>query len=375
MSENVLYILGAGFSAPLGLPIMSNFMNRARDIFCDNPKEMKHIGSYLRKIRDLGFVRNYVEFDYFNIEDILSLIEMQALGNARQKERVDIRRFIADVINKSMPEFGPAASTPPSRDDKIYGNFNIPRQKYGENIMRSYGYGLFVANLIKLIVGPDQDSNFRELNICRDFSSNGSNYAVITFNYDTVIEKIIERIISNTYPTNTNSNLTIIDKYKNRVNFFKDQGIFTLAKLHGTASEPSSITPPTSRKLDSEKMTPVWRLSYNLIAEANHIRIIGYSMPKSDNHFRFLLAAGLSKSKNLKSIDIICLDENGDVRQRFASVINHKHRFVNGDVAEYLAVLEEKSKNQHTADSRIRECKFEHLEQAHTEYIKTYLKD
>jgi hypothetical protein len=35
--NNVVYLLGAGFSAPLGLPVMSNFLDRSKDMyFADN---------------------------------------------------------------------------------------------------------------------------------------------------------------------------------------------------------------------------------------------------------------------------------------------------------------------------------------------------
>jgi hypothetical protein len=35
--ERVTYIVGAGFSAPLGLAVMSNFLAKSKDLFYNDP--------------------------------------------------------------------------------------------------------------------------------------------------------------------------------------------------------------------------------------------------------------------------------------------------------------------------------------------------
>lgn len=50
--ENVVYILGAGFPAQFGLPIMSNFLEKSKDMYAlkDYPEnDLKHI-DFLGKI-------------------------------------------------------------------------------------------------------------------------------------------------------------------------------------------------------------------------------------------------------------------------------------------------------------------------------------
>ena len=36
-SQSVVFFLGAGFSAPFGLPVMSNFIDKARDLYFSDP--------------------------------------------------------------------------------------------------------------------------------------------------------------------------------------------------------------------------------------------------------------------------------------------------------------------------------------------------
>ncbi len=75
--ENVVYLLGAGFSAPLGLPVMSNFLEKAKDLYFSDEIKYKSFFKVLDKIKDLSIIKNYYHADLLNIEEILSILEMQ----------------------------------------------------------------------------------------------------------------------------------------------------------------------------------------------------------------------------------------------------------------------------------------------------------
>jgi len=40
--QNILYVLGAGFSAPLGLPVMGDFIFKAKGIFAQGDCQHKY---------------------------------------------------------------------------------------------------------------------------------------------------------------------------------------------------------------------------------------------------------------------------------------------------------------------------------------------
>ena len=40
--EKVVYILGAGFSAPLGLPVISNFYEKSKDLYFSDTIQYKY---------------------------------------------------------------------------------------------------------------------------------------------------------------------------------------------------------------------------------------------------------------------------------------------------------------------------------------------
>ena len=68
--EKVVYILGAGFSAPLGLPVMSNFLEKSQNQFDEGDEKYKYFSNVQKAIRDMQIVSRYYDTDLSNIEII-----------------------------------------------------------------------------------------------------------------------------------------------------------------------------------------------------------------------------------------------------------------------------------------------------------------
>jgi hypothetical protein len=119
------------------------------------------------------------------------------------------------------------------------------------------------------------------------------------------------------------------------------EGFPSLAKLHGSVDD-MSIIPPTWNKSIHKKIDLEWRLAYKLLSSANHIRILGYSLPDNDAYVKYLLKSSILESENLKTIDIICMDKDEQVKSKYDSFISlkyPKYRFINGDIKNYLSWL------------------------------------
>jgi NAD-dependent SIR2 family protein deacetylase len=70
--EHVVCILGAGFSAPLGLPVIRNFLLRAKDLYFSNSTQYGYFSDVFKRIDDLARLKNVFTADLLNIEEILS---------------------------------------------------------------------------------------------------------------------------------------------------------------------------------------------------------------------------------------------------------------------------------------------------------------
>src|SRR6266566_3781169 len=102
MSEHVVYLLGAGFSAPLGLPVMANFVTKSKDQFEAEREKYKNFKDVFDPFDNLAKVKSFYRSDLSNIEEVLSIL---AIGDFR--EGVDKRSFImylADVIGYHTPK-------------------------------------------------------------------------------------------------------------------------------------------------------------------------------------------------------------------------------------------------------------------------------
>ena len=91
-------------------------------------------------------------------------------------------------------------------------------------------------------------------------------------------------------------------------------------------------------------------------------------MPIADSYLKFLLKSAVVETDHLKSIDVICLDDDDSVKKRYDEFLEFKYyKFVNTDVREYLNLLAK----QYTGSGRYDEpMKMDKLEGMHTRFMR-----
>lgn len=306
--ENIVYILGAGFSAYAGLPVMSNFLSKSKDIYFENPKAYSYFPELFKKFDSMGKIKNYFSTNLFNIEEILSILEMDvAIGNGESDFRDNFIEYIKDVIRYykfknddfriyKNPEFGTLSEKPFSTNNDVINR-----------------YGYFVASLMRLSLFKDKESIY----LHGKYLPSKNHYSVITFNYDMIIEQI----------------KTHIESFSSENN----EETLSIYKLHGSVD--GEIVPPTWAKGISRDMKSVWKGASKKLQEATQIRIVGYSLPITDSYFRYFLKSALLRNSRLKKIDIICYDPSGSVEKNYSDFIDSHfpcYRFMNKKVDDYF---------------------------------------
>src|SRR3982751_5823621 len=124
--SHIVYVLGAGFSAPLGLPVMRDFLLKSKDMFAADPKGYASFRNIFALISQMGSIQSYYQADLFNIEEILSILEMdQQVSGKRSKRFV---KYVADVVRYYTPP-DPKADPP-----KFPGNWY--ERPMSENMQR-----------------------------------------------------------------------------------------------------------------------------------------------------------------------------------------------------------------------------------------------
>jgi len=92
------------------------------------------------------------------------------------------------------------------------------------------------------------------------------------------------------------------------------------------------IVPPTWNKTGNYNIERVWKQASKELSEAKNIFIIGYSLPKTDLFFQYLIALGTLDIENIDRFWVF--DINPDMKNKYLKFLAHdlkrKFRFMNG---------------------------------------------
>ena len=312
MANRVVYLLGAGFSAGLGLPVTANFLSRARDLRDQEPNNL-FLSTIIDRIDQLSGVKNIFRSDLFNIEEALSILEIDELA-AEKLPPQSLRRFIECVIKGSTPSIPKPGAWNGGKLIDVVGNV--------WNRYASVVIGLFGKRVTTL-------PNTAYLH-CEADSKATATYSVITLNYDRILESVCD--ITREHPFEKSLAISFDSIVRPPA-----ANAPALVKLHGSVDH-EILVPPTWQKVLHPEVKPLLQRAHSSLREANHLRIIGYSLPTTDSYVPYLLKAGLRAARNLKSIDVLCLDNvEQEVKKRYDSLFDfHEFRFRSENVINYL---------------------------------------
>ena len=115
------------------------------------------------------------------------------------------------------------------------------------------------------------------------------------------------------------------------------------------------------------KLKKTWQIARQAISRSNHLRIIGYSLPVTDNYVSYLLKAAILRSEHLKTIDVMCLDPTGEVKKRYDSFISFRNfQFFNVNTSDYLnSIYETTVRRGQDLDRTV----YFDLEKAHKKFV------
>jgi NAD-dependent SIR2 family protein deacetylase len=346
-----VYILGAGFSAPAGVPVIYDFIDRAR-IYFDDPSakmdqvEREHFERFLKFKQKMSQAREKVKIDLDNVEQLFGLVEIsQRLG----LENPETRNSTVYVIAKTLE-----LATRSQRAGQIgfQANKEVLEKKQG-----------------KVPIGFSMDPGFNPPQFKADtydyFTSLASGLlddpgrqasranTFITFNYDLLLDDALRRVgarpeyhLPKTRTVveeeeellpacsvlklhgSTNwgicahascgSHVVVLDKkvtaspseFRSRV----------CPKCHEPGFQPLLIPPSWDKSEYREIMRPIWAKAVKELKLASRICVIGYSMPEADSFFKYLLALALSENHNLYKF--IVVDRNPKIATRYEELLD-----------------------------------------------------
>lgn len=352
--EKVTYIIGAGFSAPLGLPVMRNFLFKSRDMYFSDKVKYEYFSNVFESISKLSVIKNYYNADLFNIEEILSITEMMSFLEG-EKLKKEFNKYISEVIGHYTPIVSPYSDSPQGMPGNWY-DFIFGRG--GEYTELCYLIGHLLR--VKFEEKEGDSAGSRVFHATMDESVN-ARYSVLSLNYDRVFENV-ESYLSTQYVKDERLGF-------NKSSYDPSWNKAHLMKLHGCV-ESGEIVPPTWAKGTHPNIVPVWKNAFHILKESNHIRFVGYSLPTSDSYLKYLLKSAIVDSKHLKSIDVICMDRGGDVKHRFDEFFEFNYyKFKDSNVLEYASGLKNEVHGRSANFGRKNEVSLNKLEVFHEKFM------
>jgi len=366
MQERVVYFLGAGFSQPRGLPVMSNFIDKSKELYRLNPKDHDFV-EILSKIASTAIATKYFKADLNNIEEILSILEMSGELEPQPEEGEStvesFRKYIADVISAYTPPIEPV--------QQIEGRGDWGEYVFGDDSVWK-DYGQFVASLHNLTIGMYEKGGHPYLG-WQQTRNTETRYDVISLNYDCVLETVCDFL--NRHSQHAEYSLRF--QRTESDTSASELGLPWLAKLHGSVDKPEDIIPPTWSKTLDKAIKEQWRVAHQLLSEANHIRVLGYSLPTSDAYVQYLLKSSLVRAERetfvpLKTFHVITLDSDGKTLDRYKGFVNFRgFQFANIKIEKYFQRIEPEKERSSTGRRGV-EFQFITLEDTHSEFMQEY---
>jgi|GEM_PF-3535337 len=321
-TDKNVYLLGAGFSRHLGLPLQDDFLFMAKEVFFKNPKRYAKFEKVFDYQNQLSKMLLFLNYPLTNLEHLFNLIEMDKFYSGKG-ELTEIRDAFIQLICDVLIEKTPSPIELRSQDNLVRRNPQL---------------GRYLGFLRLLIKEEAPIATFND--------------TIISFNYDLVLENAAflynwdrtngaERVRGdelfkfNILSKQTGIMVNGINNYfpkklRDRdfqiLAPFSDDSKIKLIKLHGSINWETTdtgipfIIPPTWNKSD-DRAKKLWDVAYEEITTAKRLIIFGYSFPETDTYVKSLLALALNENKILQNIIFINPDAEL-INKTYPSLLN-----------------------------------------------------
>lgn len=341
----MVFILGAGASAPAGAPTMVDFIDRAEDLQHTGRlgDDDEHFSTFFKGRAALQAVYAKAMIDIDNLESLFVAFEIAKL----------LRRF------------------PGLQLDDVDALLPATRRVISRTLEESILYPVVAEGKIHPHVSCDGLAQR-----VQQLRNEGHSVSIITFNYDYSLDYALAwQRIPVDYCLDSDRDHTALPLLKMHgslswrrtqndailIHAFHPMTIAGIAPdlyhesqnscrircqdfFEAAATEPV-LVPPTWNKLQSQmEIQPVWQKAAELLSGADTIVVAGYSLPETDHFFRYLYALGVSSSVRLRRLWVFDKYPTDALyaryRRMFGPLVVQKFQVFEGDFQEIPGVFQ-----------------------------------
>jgi hypothetical protein len=362
-NDHNVYILGAGFAADAGMPLVADFLNRTRDAAAwleeigDREVELQAIARVLNFRRSAAAAAHRVPINVENIEELFSLASASgdrdlaralplaiattldyaqhaAVGSGQhsmQRIRIGVREGLdrwgppksfenaADSINSTRPEVQYLCNPYDVYLGIMAGYFQLDRDHCP---IITFNYDLIVERALSNLgieftyAIPDDvavyvDEPFKTLTVRRPrrnavpvLKLHGSvNWASARDNADRLLQ-LGDRFDTMKEGGPTPDAFAPLLLGQRREELLQKDYVLIFGDYDRRNTNPL-LVPPSWQKVLTGGLSKVWDWAVGELRSATRVILLGYSIPATDQHFKYLLAAGLQDNISLRKIFVV----------------------------------------------------------------------
>jgi len=336
----IVFLLGAGFSAPLGLPIMNTFIRYAASRAADPANPLQ--SAYLRV---LDFRRECLGISYLlagrswdNLEELFTQAHLRSFTEPAVGQQIcnrfarviwdvyrkplnhdnctswgysHFRMFLSDLIKKWATERTARPIIITTNYDLSLETLLLCAAKHPKDYMRIVYSGEFECDC--------DNSDFLLFHLCRDLGE------------DPLPLEIIKLHGSVNWFLSTEGKPSCCTKYEPGYERGSN-AVQTLAVQHSGFTEriarddgpiPLIEPPMLGKAAGTQVIARQWQRAVEALKNAQALAIVGYSFPSTDMFMSKLLAEGLRQNSRMRVIEIVNSAEHSsrfwtDMRNQFA---------------------------------------------------------
>jgi hypothetical protein len=334
--DNVI-IFGAGASFDAGIPLLNNFVDtmwsyavRGRSAQGPISAADRDLLTQADKIRvDLERYNSRANFNLRNLEDILSILSFESLAGGEALDRYEtwVKAVTRTVELSTSHPYSQVVPETPYYKKTVYHEFwnSLLGQNSGSRppALTTFNYDLVLERTLwDFFHYLPENNNHKPLQeSCKinyflkpyDFTIRAK-FSEFKWLEGPVNRQLIKRHSGFRPNIEYNSKADIEIPYLklhgslnwcSRMTPKQDEQVSNESlppHLPMQAEETPLILPPVFNKMKSGNVNSVWQNALNILRQAKHIILVGYSLPKTDIYMQYFLKAAVGPNSNLQRI-------------------------------------------------------------------------
>lgn len=310
--SDIVVVLGAGASAACGGPVMGNFLDKARDILASGRagEAEQHFKDAFKAIGGLQAVHSKADLDIYNVESVFTAFEMAEMIRPDFVAKLKIQHSPVGALLVMISGTLELTILFPVEDSALKAP--APYQNLAMTLKRLLHYSVPRRSASVLTFNYDLglDFAFRRADLWAEYSLGQRqplrNDAIRllklhgSLNWFLSAETVTEVHLGS-------ARMNVDNVYATAPIPFEQKRWYVAPTSRGQqdVAYPFLVPPTLSKTQHYARIAPVWEQAATELSEAEYIFVCGYSLPDTDQFFKYLFALGAMGQRPLTEFLVV----------------------------------------------------------------------